>query len=148
MIRFDATETIGRPVAEVFAFIADPKNEPAWHTDAIEVRYEPPGPAGAGKVLHGTYSAMGKRSATADISAYEQDRLIQVRFRTPTMGILPTITLTTEPDGGGTRLTRRLEIQPLGVMRILAPLMSGSMTRSNAAFVANARRLLESSAAA
>jgi uncharacterized protein YndB with AHSA1/START domain len=147
MITTEATETIARPPPEVFAFVSDPSNEPKWHTDVIEARFEPEGSAAAGKVLHGVFKAMGRRTAVADVSAFEQDRRIQYRFRGSVMGLRATVTLELDPTEAGTRFTRRLEIQPLGLMRILAPLMRSSIARSNAGFVRNLKRLLETGSA-
>src|SRR5258708_35686528 len=36
MFRTEALVTIDRPVAEVYAFVTDCRNEPLWHSDAIE----------------------------------------------------------------------------------------------------------------
>lgn len=39
---------IARPAEEVFAFVADPRNDPKWHTDVLEVHRTDDGPVGAG----------------------------------------------------------------------------------------------------
>ena len=38
MLSTEGTQSIVRPAAEVFAFIADVRNDPRWHTDVLEAR--------------------------------------------------------------------------------------------------------------
>jgi uncharacterized protein YndB with AHSA1/START domain len=38
MVTIEATESLARSAAEVFAFIADVRNDPRWHTDILEAR--------------------------------------------------------------------------------------------------------------
>lgn len=48
MIDVARSITINRPVAEVFAYVSDVSNEPAWHTDVLEARQTSEGPIGIG----------------------------------------------------------------------------------------------------
>jgi hypothetical protein len=56
----------------------------------------------------------------------------------------PTVTNICEPEKG-TRVTRRVEIEPPGIMRAMTPLMKRMIGRSNEGFLANLKRLLETS---
>jgi hypothetical protein len=56
----------------------------------------------------------------------------------------PTTTFTVLPDGDRCRVTRRIDMEPLGLMRVMAPVMGGMMRKRNAEFLANLRRVLES----
>ena len=40
MISTESTESLARPAMEVFAFIADVRNDPRWHTDVLEARLD------------------------------------------------------------------------------------------------------------
>ena len=55
----------------------------------------------------------------------------------------PITTFTVVPDGQGCRVTRRIDMEPLGLMRVMAPFMGGMMRNRNAGFLANLRRVLE-----
>jgi hypothetical protein len=55
----------------------------------------------------------------------------------------PVLTLTVESDGGGSRITRRLDMEPKGMLRIIAPFTEGMMRRRNAGFLTNLKRVLE-----
>jgi hypothetical protein len=50
------------------------------------------------------------------------------------------------PDGDGCRVTRRIEMEPQGLMRVMAPFMGGMPRSSNAGFLANLKRVLETEA--
>ena len=57
----------------------------------------------------------------------------------------PTLILSLKPEGDGSRFTRRVEMEPPGVMRLLASFMGGMFRKQNSGFVANWKRVLEAS---
>jgi hypothetical protein len=59
----------------------------------------------------------------------------------------PTITNLFEPEGRGTRVTRRVELEPPGIMRLMTPLIKRKIAEHNEGFLANLKRLLEGSGA-
>jgi Polyketide cyclase / dehydrase and lipid transport len=77
------------------------------------------------------------------VSRFEPGRLIEFHGRMGRME--PTVTNICEPDPQGTRVTRRVEIEPRGVMRVMTPLMKRMIARSNDGFLANLKQLLERS---
>lgn len=84
---------------------------------------------------------MGQSEGTLTVSEYEPLRRVVFKGR---MGKLePIVMMTVEPDGGGSRITRRVEMDPPGLMRLLAPFTGGMMRKSNAGFLANLKRVLE-----
>ena len=56
----------------------------------------------------------------------------------------PTTTFTVVAEAGGSRITRHIDMQPSGLLRLMAPMMSGMMRKRNVAFLANLKRVLES----
>ena len=144
MISAVSSIEIERPVSVVFRFVADPTNEPTWHTDVVRARLEPAGPPGPGKTLHATFRTMGWTSqAVADVAAFSPDRRIIYRFRGRTMGLQPTLTYAFGPLGDRTQFTRRLDAIPFGLMRVFGPLIRPMLTRANAMFVRNLKQRLE-----
>jgi len=142
MLSTSGSTSIARPAAEVFAFIADLRNDPRWHTDVL-----------AAKLIEGTAvdrhsrfeietkPVMGVSGGTVAVSQYEPPSRIVFDVR---MGKLqPTTTFTIVPDATGCQVTRRIDMEPPGLMRAMAPFMGGMMRRSNNAFLANLRRVLE-----
>lgn len=135
--------SIGRPPAEVFSYVADIRNDPTWHTDVLEVR------SSSDVVEMGTVfnvkvkPSMGVSEGTMTVSRIEPGRLIEFHGRMGKME--PTVTNICEPDGQGTRMTRRVEIEPPGIMRVMTPLMKRMIGKGNDGFLANLKQLLERS---
>ena len=134
--------TINRPVEEVFAYVTDTTNDPAWHTDILEVRKTSEGPVGMGTKWHlGFKPFMGVSEGTAEVVAFEPNRTeVQQAVAGP---MQTTLTYLFEPASGGTRFTRRVQIQVSGWMRLMQPLMRMMVPKRNAGFVANLKRVLE-----
>src|SRR5439155_24984548 len=146
MFSTSGSTSIDRPAAEVFAFIADVRNDPRWHTDVL-----------AAKLIEGTAvdrhsmfeietkPVMGVSRGKVAVSQYEPPSRIVFDVR---MGKLqPTTTFTVVPDATGCRVTRRIDVEPQGLMGVMAPVMGGWMSRRNDALRANLRRLRDVKAA-
>ena len=135
--------SIARPPAEVFSYIADVRNDPSWHTDVLEVRSSTD-IVGMGTVFNVKVKpSMGVSEGTMTVSRFEPGRLIEYQGRMGKMA--PTVTNICEPEAQGTRVTRRVELEASGVMRLMTPLIGRMIAKSNDGFLANLKRLLESS---
>jgi uncharacterized protein YndB with AHSA1/START domain len=134
--------TIARPPAEVFDYVADVRNDPSWHTDVLEVRSSTDD-VGVGTVFDVKVKpSMGVSEGTMTVTRLEPGRLVEFRGR---MGpkMEPTVTNICEPDGQGTRVTRRVELEPPGAMRLMTPMIKRKIGTSNEGFLANLKRVLE-----
>jgi carbon monoxide dehydrogenase subunit G len=142
MISTEHTESIARPAAEVFAFIADVRNDPRWHTDVLEASLIEGTTIDKGSTFRiKTKPVVGVSGGTVTVSEYDPPSEIVFDVR---MGKLePTTTFTVVPDGQGCRVTRRIDMEPVGLVRVIAPFMSGMMRKRNVGFLANLRRVLE-----
>ena len=142
MISIESSEWIDRPAEQVFAFVSDVRNDPQWHTDVLEAEYDGPGPLATGTAFRTRFKPfMGLSEGRGTVTAYEPPR--RVVF-TAQMGTLePVLTLTVEPDGGGSRITRHLDMEPHGMLKIMAPFTGGMMRKRNAGFLTNLKRVLE-----
>lgn len=134
---------IARPPAEVFSYIADIRNDPSWHTDVLEVRSSTD-VVGMGTVFNVKVKpSMGVSEGTMTVSRFEPGKLIEFQGRMGKMA--PTVTNICEPEAQGTRVTRRVELEPPGVMRLMTPLIKRMIAKGNDGFLANLKRLLEGS---
>jgi len=142
-MRVERTITIARQPADVFRFVADVRNDPTWHTDVLEVRSSSD-VVELGTVFHVKVKpSMGVSEGTMTVSRLEPGELVEFRGRMGRME--PTVTNICEPEKEGTRVTRRVEIEPPGMMRAMTPLMKRMIGKSNEGFLANLKRLLETS---
>jgi uncharacterized protein YndB with AHSA1/START domain len=135
--------SIARPPAEVFSYIADVRNDPSWHTDVLEVRSSTD-VVGMGTVFNVKVKpSMGVSEGTMTVTRLEPGRLIEYHGQMGKMA--PTVTNICEPEAEGTRVTRRVELEPPGVMRVMTPMIKRTIAKSNDGFLANLKRLLEGS---
>lgn len=142
MITAESSTTIARPAAEVFDFVSDLRNDPKWHTDILEASLSEGAAVAKGSTFAIKFKPfMGHSEGTVTVAEYDPPR------RTVFLGqigkMAPTITTTVEPEGEGARVTRRVEMEPPGIMKLMAPLMKGMFRKQNAGHVANLKRVLE-----
>ena len=143
MITAQSSTSISRPPAEVFEFVADVRNDPTWHTDILDARLTTEGPVAKGSTFAVRFKPfMGKSEGLVTIAEYEPPRRVQLRGQMGKMA--PILTLSIEPQGDSSRFTRRVEMEPPGILRLLAPFMKGTFRKQNEGFVANLKRVLES----
>jgi uncharacterized protein YndB with AHSA1/START domain len=143
MISIEAGVSIARPPADVFAFVADVRNDPRWHTDVLEARLQGSEPIGVGSTFEITIKpAMGETGGTATVREYEPPR--RVVFDVAMGKLRPTTTFTVVAEGDGSHITRRIEMPTSGLLSLMAPFMSGAMRKRNVGFLANLKRVLES----
>src|SRR5438093_2682826 len=124
-MRVERYISIERPPAEVFGYIADVRNDPSWHTDVLEVKSSTD-VVGMGTVFDVKVKpSMGVSEGTMTVTRLEPGRLIEFHGQMGKMA--PTVTNMCEPEGEGTRVTRRVEIDPPGTMRLMSPLIASKI---------------------
>lgn len=143
-MKVESSASIARPVKDVFDFVSDVRNDPQWHTDILEVRPAGEGPVGVGTVFSVRFKPfMGQSEGTVTVSEFEPHNRVVLKGKMGKMA--PTLTYTFEAEGSGTtRFSRAVEMDPPGLMRLMAPLMKGMFRKQNAGFAANLKRVLES----
>lgn len=136
MLRSSASVVINRPADEVFAYVADLRNEPKWHVDVASV----PADTDPVPVVGTTYPVkfkpfMGRSDGS--FTALEVVSGSKVVHKADLAGIRPTITYTVEAVDGGTRFTRSVEMAFPEALVLLRPLMGLMVPRRNKVFLAN-----------
>ena len=134
---------IDRPVEEVFAYVANPKNLPEWSTLAIEVK-DAPEPIGEGDTFTAVGKFLGRRFETPyERASYEPNRRYTDRA---TGGPVPDQEWTytfEEVSEGTTRLTRAAEGEPGGFFKLADPLIERALKRQVRADLETIKDLLE-----
>src|SRR5438128_11966529 len=121
MVDVSNSTVIDRPVKEVFAYVTNVVNDPTWHTDVLEARQASDGPIGVGTVWHARVKpSMGISEGDMEVVTFEHDRLQVMKGDIGPMH--PTLTYQLEPSNGGTRFTRRVQVQESGRMNLFSPM--------------------------
>ncbi|HKZ19090.1 MAG TPA: SRPBCC family protein [Acidimicrobiia bacterium] len=141
MIDETHTVTISRPVKEVFDFVANPLNEPAWHFDVKEVSRPKEGPYELGETFQWVVKFGGSKTYSLEVTGLEPNRFIEITTREGS--VLPVLTHTFQQDGDSTRYTRRVRFETRGLLRVMAPVMK-RMRNPNTRWAENLKELLES----
>ena len=123
------TIEIGRPVEEVFAYLAEPKNALEWDSELEVNELTSEGPIGVGTKGRRVDNYLGRDDAVFEVTEWKPNQLAAFRFESD--GFIADVEWRTEPTDGGTRLAYRFIgspknpffklLMPLAVMMILKP---------------------------
>ena len=128
MLEFASDMTFRQPPEEVFDYIADCRNEPSWHPDAISVEKTSDGPVALGTRFVSRYRKIG--SQDYEIVEYERPSRLAVDYEAKGAHFHGGYTLS--PSGGGTAVSVRGGGQLKGLWRLFTPLARASMKREQA----------------
>ena len=122
MFSIERSVVVERPLSEVFAYVADPRNTPAWRPAVLEVTGAQP-PIGEGSTFGEAVNFMGRKTFGMRVTAFEPDRrIVMVAESGPP--VRPTQTYTfAAVEGGGTRLIVRADVRTGGVFSLMQPLL-------------------------
>ncbi|PZS29102.1 MAG: hypothetical protein DLM61_13490 [Pseudonocardiales bacterium] len=134
---------IARSPKEVWEFISNPGNEKRWHTDVIDGEVLSELPLQQGSRVRWVMNFGGPRPVTLRVARFDPPHVLEVQAEHPVMGVAPTLVYEIEPDDRGALFTRTIEMRPSGPTRLMAPVMRRNVVKSNAQFVGNLKRVLE-----
>ncbi len=128
MSHAEHTVTIRRPAQDVFGYLADGTRNPEWRTGVIEIRQTSAGPAATYRqVLRGP----GGRRIDGDyrVTVFEPPRRLEFEVTAGPARPNGTFELTEGPDQGSTVVRFALDLEPAGLMRLMAPMITRQMRR-------------------
>jgi len=142
---FDKTHTvrIDCPVDEVFAYVAEPRNEQRYHRELVEVIRDGNGAYRIGERFQWVIKMLGASTYGMEVTGLEPERLIQLTTVEGKGRMKPVVTMTFQPDGDGTLFARRIQFEPAGFLRIAAPLLKRIPNDPNAKTAQALKRVLE-----
>lgn len=144
---FQNTVMITRPVQEVFAFLADFENIPAWNYAIEQTTKTSPGPAGAGATYRQTRTLPRRSQEDFEVTVFEPPSRLAIEgqfgpFHATTSYLL-------EPAASGTRLTNTIELEPSSaLLRLISPLAVPKVKEAVARNLNSLKQLLETAAPA
>ena len=119
---------VDQPVAVVFAAMAAIERRPEWVTPALERTPLTKGPIRAGARFRARDGYPGRRvEFVHEIIRYEPNELLEEAWSGPMAGTMVTRFAN---NGEATDLAIRMEVNPAGFLRLVAPLMKGWLVRS------------------
>jgi len=142
VIQHEVSIHINRPVEQVFAFVADPKNLRTWQPTLIENEQLTEGPVRVGVRFREVRRTGPRRSEIqGEITTFDPNK----RFATTTL-TKPQVTVSYsfEPENGGTRLSCKFGMLTSGFMRLLEPLIAGLTKQAFDSGFEKLKRVLES----
>ena len=120
-MRLEREFTVGRPVEEVFDYLADVTNEASWNHWAKWVRKLSEGSIGPGSVFRGSYQGFGELDQ--DLTDYEPPR--RLTYHSVPRGMHDArMSFELEPTGSSTKVILIGIARPAGVMKLIEPMMS------------------------
>lgn len=117
------------PVAEVFDFLADARNEISWLPGAARVRLTSTEPVAAGSTFVGQYARAG--TVTLTITRYERPSRLTIAGEAKALTFTDEIEL--EQSGDATQLSATMTTTPRGIFRSMAPMMGRVIEKQFAA---------------
>jgi uncharacterized protein YndB with AHSA1/START domain len=114
---FELTIEIARPPEDVFGYLTDVANLPAWQSSIVSA--EADGEVREGTRIRERRTFMGREVKTeSEVTAYDPPRRFDLRSRAGPASYV--IRHTFEPIGTGTRLNVVVDVKISGMMRIAA----------------------------
>ena len=131
-----STITIDRPIADVFAFVADGLNAPTWRSGILDIAHG--SGDGLGAVYRQGVKGPGGRRIAADYEITAWEPPTRLAFKAIAGPVRPTGEYRLAEAGGGTTVTFSLDAQLGGLQKLL---MGGAVQSTMNAEVANLARL-------
>ena len=122
MVHIEGEIVIGRPVEEVFDFVADERNEPRYNAQMPRAEKISEGPIGLGTQYRAeVVSGRQVVPMVIEVTGYERPRMLASTTRMSSMDIR--YALTFDPVSHGTRMRWVGDVEPKGLLRLLRPIV-------------------------
>ena len=138
---FEASETIDRPIEEVWTLLTDFRRAPEWMTEVVRIEHDPSVPLGPGATL-ATHVRRSKSPMATEIVAWSPP--LQMVLRSRQGGITAVYSYRCAGADGGTRVTLDARCSADGLFwRLLHPLIAAMMKRADGGQLAALKDLAE-----
>jgi hypothetical protein len=133
---------IAAPAKAVFDYVTDLRREPEWNPQMRDVQKLTPGPIDVGTTYRVRFGR-GVGMATIENTAFDRPRYWSAMSRSRRLDVRAEGSVVeTAP---GCRLSVRTELQPRGLLRLLAPVLGQVMRRSWEQDLRRIKTIMESS---
>jgi hypothetical protein len=142
MIKHEITIQVNRPVEAVFAFVTDGHNLAKWQADLMEHESLTSEPPCVGSRFREVRQIRGRPTEIrAHITEFEVNRRFATQTETfPQVNVSYSI----QPENSGTRINYEFVMKASGLMRLIEPMISGSIIKGSKADLEKLKHVLES----
>jgi uncharacterized membrane protein len=127
-IQVNDSVVIARPVTEVFAFVSDHENLPAWTVGVKRSERLTEGPPASGSRYRVVGALLGRTiESSYQLTAFEPGRGFDGTMTSPMFGFTEQYRF--EPDHDATRVSMTASVEPRGIFRVLTPVMAAGVRR-------------------
>lgn len=127
MTHAERTVTVRRPVQDVYAYVADGANNRRWRAGVLEISRSS-GDGGVGTVYHQVLKGPAGRRIPGDYRVTAAEPSTLYAFEVIAGPARPTGRFDLVPEAdGGTRVTFTLDLEPKGLMKVMAPMIAKQM---------------------
>ena len=142
MAKFQNAVTIARPVDEVFAFLADFGNVPAWNYAIERTVQTSPGQTGVGATYRQIRTVPRRSEESFEVTDFAPPSRLAIKGQIGPFKA--SIRYLLEPTAGGTRLTNDVDLEPASaLLQPFGPLAVPGVKAAVARNLATLRQLLE-----
>jgi hypothetical protein len=142
MPTFENTVTIQRPAGEVFAFLADFENIPAWNYAIEDTTKTSRGPVGVGTRYRQTRSIPRRSTEDYEVTVFEPASRLSIHGQIGPFQA--TISYVLDAAAGSTRLVNSVELNPSQPkLRLLAPVVTPRIKAAVAQNLGKLKLILE-----
>lgn len=142
MVKKEKSVIINRPIEDVFAYVSNLQNQPAWQSGLFEVRQINQGALGVGSQYAMVRKSLWlKFESNVEFVEYVPNRKFVLKSLSGSVPYEDTYLF--EPVAGGTRLTNVIEMQPSGWMGLMEAMISGNVEREMASSFGHLKDLLD-----
>jgi Predicted integral membrane protein len=134
---------IGRAAGEIYTYLADGLNNPAWRSGVLSIELKSGTAAAVGAVYRQLLRGPGGRAIDGDYEITEAIPGSELRFRVVAGPARPVGAYLLTPLEGGTRVRFTLDLAPKGLMRLMGAAITKTM-ESEVAQLARLKAVLES----
>lgn len=141
MITHEVTIHLNKPVEQVFAFLMDTSKLVTWQSNLIKSEPLTEGPLRIGSHFREVRRLGNKETEIeAEITALEPNKRLETRTITKPQAM---VSYSFDPEQGGTRLNYKFILETSGLMRLLEPIIAGSIKKDSQADFETLRRIIE-----
>ncbi|HZE89353.1 MAG TPA: SRPBCC family protein [Verrucomicrobiae bacterium] len=142
MIEAESSIEIGRPAAEVFAFIDDFTKAAEWLESCVELRQTSVAPRAEGATLAYSHRQGGGGRMEGVVTGYQRDRRLSMKFTDPQFDVA--IDFRLEPATAGTTVTHACAVEPKGALaKMMAPMIRSMNERQVESNLSRLKALVE-----